>query len=131
MDEFSNPNPIATAEQFKSALLSVRDKIGISPKDLALLRAHCRAPNHTISTFQLAKELGFSSHVSVNIPYGRLAHDVADALHYIPPPVPSGVAHWWRTLAYSNGCTPQIDDGHDEWIFRPELVQALQEMKWA
>jgi hypothetical protein len=90
----------------------------------ALLRAHCRAPNHTISTFRDAKALGYACHGDLNKSYGKLAHDVADALHYVPPPTPSGDPHWWRTLAYGN------ENDHYEWIMRPELVQALQEMKW-
>lgn len=128
---YSDPKSVATAAQFKAALLSVRDRIGISPKDLALLRAHCRAPNHTISAFQLAKELGYPNHGSVNMPYGILAHHVCDALHVVLPPTPSGDPHWWRTLAYGNDDAAQADNGHYEWIMRPELVQALQELKWA
>lgn len=125
MDAYSDPTPIATVEQFKTALLAVRDRFGISSKDLALLRAHCRAPNHKISTFRDAKELGYASHGDVNKSYGKFAHDVCDALHCILPPTPSGEPHWWRTLAYGN------ENDHYEWIMRPELVQALQEMKWA
>lgn len=131
MDAYSNPAPIATVEQFKAALLVVRDRIGITPKELALLRTHCRAPKHTISTVKLAKELDYPNHSTVNMHYGALAHHVADALHHIPPPIPGGEAHWWRTLAYGNNGVPQTDDGYYEWIMRPELVQALQEMKWA
>ena len=78
MDEYSDPTPIATVEQFKAALLKVRDRIGISPRDVALLKAHCRTPNHTISTVQLAKQVGYSNYSAVNMHYGKLAHDVAD-----------------------------------------------------
>jgi hypothetical protein len=131
MDEYSNPAPIATAAQFKAALLAVRDRIGIDPKVLAMLRAHCRAPNHTTSTFQLSKELGHAGHGDVNKSYGRFAHDVCDALHVVLPPAPSGDPHWWRTLAFGNDDAPRVDSGHYEWIMRPELVQALQELKWA
>ena len=130
MNEYSDPTPIATVEQFKAALLAVRDRVGISPKDLAILRAHCRAPNHMISTTQLAGELGYSNYGAVNMAYGKLAHDVADALHYSPKPNASGDLHWWRTLAYGNDDSPQTEDGHYGWIMRPELVQALKEMNW-
>lgn len=128
MDIYSDPKPIATAEQFKAALLKVRDKVGITANDLAMLRAHYRAPNHTISTTRLAQEIGFSP---VNIQYGILARHVGDALNVSLPRTPSGDPHWWRTLAYGNDGAPQIEDGRYEWIMRPELVQALQEMKWA
>lgn len=131
MDAYSDSTTIASKDQFKAALLAVRDRIGISPKTLGLLRAHCQAPNHTISTFQLAKELNYPNHGSVNMPYGAFAHHVCEALQVVLPPTPSGNAHWWRTLAYGNDGTPQTDDGHYEWIMRPELVEALQELKWA
>ena len=124
-------DPIATAEQFKAALLSVRDRVGISPKDLAMLRAHCRAPSHTITTGRLAQEVGYPNYSSANMQYGTFAHRVADALHVVLPATPSGNPHWWRTLAYGNDGVPQTDDGCYEWTMRPELVQALQEMRWA
>src|SRR5262245_50818981 len=127
MDEFSDPTPIATAEQFKTALLSVRDRVGISPKDLAMLRAHCRAPRHIITAGQLAKEIGYPSYSAANLHYGTFAHHIADALHHRPGPFSDGQAHWWRTLAFGNDGAPQTEDGCYEWIMRPEFVQALQE----
>jgi len=130
MDEYSDPTPIATAEQFKAALLNLKDNGGLTQRDLILLRAHCRAPKHTISSFQLAKELGYASFGAVNIHYGKLAHHVADSLHYAPKPNSEGDFHWWRTLSYGNDGPPQTDDGHYEWIMRPELVQALQDWNW-
>jgi hypothetical protein len=130
MDAYSDPTPTASAEQFKTALLA-RDRIGIPAKHLAMLVAHCHTPNHTISTGQLAKEVGYPGNKTVNLQYGTLAHHIANELHHIPPPAPDGKAHWWRTLAYGNDGVPVTDDGHYEWIMRPELVQALQEMKWA
>ena len=130
MKEFSDPTSIATAKQFKTALLSVRDRVGISTKDLALLRAHCRAPDHTISTLRLAQDLGFPNYSTVNMQYGTLAHHIADALHHIPGPFPDGKTHWWHTLAFGNNAE-SIEAESYEWIMRPELVQALQEMRWA
>jgi hypothetical protein len=131
MNVYSDPTPVATPEQFKAALLTVRNNVTNMIPYAALLRAHCRAPKHTISTFQLAKELDYPSYGTVHFVYGKLAHEVCDALHHDLPPVPSGDPHWWRTLAYGNDGTPETDDGHYEWIMRPELVQALQELKWA
>jgi hypothetical protein len=96
-----------------------------------MLRAHCRAPNHTLSTGRLAQEVGYPNYASANMQYGTLAHHVADALHHRPGPFADGNPHWWRTLAYGNDAAPETEDGHYEWIMRPELVQALQEMSWA
>jgi hypothetical protein len=61
--------------------------------------------------------------------YGTLAHRVAEVLHYQPGPFLDGKRHWWYTLSYWND-SPQAEEGQDQWIMRPELAQALQELKW-
>jgi hypothetical protein len=126
---FSNAKPIATVEQFKTALLAVA-QTGIPKKHREMLMAHCRADKpdkHTISTGQLAKEVGYPDHNTVNIQYGKLAHRVADELHIILPETPDKKPHWWRTLAIGKyvGPEPYL------WRMRRELVQALRELKWA
>jgi hypothetical protein len=127
MNQFSDPTPIATVEQFKNALLAMRDTSRNWPKDLAMLRMQYHAPNHMISAAQLAKEFNYRGHSAANGPYGKLAHHIADAMHYKPGPFTDCGTHWWRTLAYWNDDSPK---GQDQWIMRPELAQALQEMKW-
>jgi hypothetical protein len=102
MDAYSDPTPIATAKQFKAALLTVR----ISKKQLDMLRAQYRRPNHTISPVQLAKKFGYVTHATVNAQYGKLAHRVADGLPYRPGPFLDGKPHWWRTLSYWNDDAP-------------------------
>jgi hypothetical protein len=126
VDAYSDPTPIATAEQFKVALLAAR----ISETELAILRAQYGAPNHTLSAVQLAKELHYPTYATVNAQYGRLAHRVAEALHYRPGPFPDGNPHWWRTLSHWNDDAPLGEEGQDQWIMRPELAQALHELKW-
>jgi hypothetical protein len=126
VDAYSDPTPIATAEQFKAAMLTVR----ISETELAMLRAQYGAPNHTISAVQLAKELRYVNYGTVNAQYGALAHRVAEGLDYRPGPFPDGKPHWWRTLSYWNDNAPQAEEGEDQWIMRPELAQALQALKW-
>lgn len=46
--------PITTVEQFKQALLVLRDK-NLPDSHLAMLRAQCRAPNASISATKLAE----------------------------------------------------------------------------
>lgn len=125
VDAYSDPTPIAATEQFKVALLTVH----ISEKELAMLQAQYKAPNHTISAAQLAKELRYDSYATVNARYGALAHRFAEALHYQPGPFSDGKAHWWYTLSYWND-SPRAEEAQDQWIMRPELAQALQELKW-
>lgn len=124
-DVYSDPTPIATAEQFKAAL----PKVQISESELAMLRTQYGAPNHTISPGQMAKELHYGSYAAVNSRYGALAHRVAEALDYLPG-LADGKRHWWRTLSYWNDDAPEAEEGQDQWIMRPELAQALQELKW-
>lgn len=126
VDPYSDPTPIATAEQFKAVLLTLR----ISGEEMALLRAQYGATNHTISPVQLANELDYGTYATVNARYGALAHRVAEALNYRPGPFPDGNPHWWHTLSYWNSGAPQAEDSQDQWIMRPELAQALQGLKW-
>jgi predicted HNH restriction endonuclease len=120
--EYTDATPIATVEKFKAALRTV----AITETDLALLRAQYTAPEHTLSPAQMAKEMGWSAWSAANLVYGALAHRIADALHYQPGPFddPSG-DHWWFTLSYWNDEAEMGDD--NQWIMRPELVQALDD----
>ena len=129
--DYVSPKPIATAEQFKKALLAVRDRDGISQQELAMLRAHCRAPDHMITATQLAQALGLSSHGVANLLFGKFGHAVADRLRYAPIKRDNGTDCWWFTLAYGTITSAETEKGREPWILRPELVQALQEMKWA
>lgn len=138
MDEFSDPTPIATPAQYRAALLKVRDEFGTArpfseSNELGLLMAHYSAPRHTITSAQLATQVGFSSHSSANLRYGLFASRIAAALGYRPGPfktVPEGDPHWWRTLAFGNDGVPVTQDGEYEWVMRPELCLALENLGW-
>lgn len=124
---FSDPTPIATTEQFKAALLAVRDRL----KDihLKMLQVHCQSPNHAISISRLAEACGMVSAATTNTGYSNYAHWIADELKFTPQNVKSKPA-WLFALAYGGTEVEKID--HDyEWIMRPELVAALQAMRWA
>jgi predicted HNH restriction endonuclease len=125
MDEFSDPTPIATAKQFKRALTAMHSSGQITKSRIAMLKAHYRAPRHTISTHQLGIKMGYRSrHLMANAQYGRFAHRLADELNYIPGPFSDRQPHWWRTIAYGKNASQYM------WIMRPELAQALRELGW-
>jgi hypothetical protein len=65
-----------------------------------------------------------------NLHYGTLARLLAERLAYIPEKRKDGSERWWRTLSYGR---QDGDDSkeHFEFIMRPELVAAIQEMRWA
>jgi hypothetical protein len=127
----ADAGPIATTEQFKAALLATRDWVGISPTQLQMLQAQCRAPDATISAAQLAEQLKFKNFAAARLQYGTLARAIAEKLGYAPPEKKGkGPARWWCALSVGQ-------DGHDDadgqfrWTMRPELVAALRAMKWA
>jgi hypothetical protein len=133
MDEFSDPTPIATAAEYRVALLAVRDGFPGAFNDsdgLKLIKAHYRAPRHTSTTAELNQRVQFSSYSEVNLRYGIFASCVARALCHVPAVASPGNPHWWRTLAYGNDGVPLTEDGRYEWIMRPELCEALETMHW-
>jgi len=131
MNVLIHADPIATTEQFKAALLATRDWNGIAPIQLQMLQAQCRAPDCTISAFQMAGQLSFKNVAAARLQYGAFARSVADKLGYAPPQKGKGTPCWWFTLSTGRDVVDDAGDGHFEWIMRPELVAALRAMKWA
>jgi len=91
----------STVEQFKSALLAVRDK-NMASTHLDMLRAQCRAPNSTITSTRLAEAAGYQNYNAANLQYGTLANKVAEPLGFSPAARADGSLMWWTTLSYSD-----------------------------
>lgn len=128
MSNFNDPASIATPEQFRAAVLTARQKM--TPLQLSMLQAHCRAEAHTSTTDQLADQLKLDNPSAAKTAYGNYARLIAEALHFTPA-LASNKPVWMYAIAYgvpdSNG---KVDGGY-RWIMRPELVGTLQAMKWA
>jgi hypothetical protein len=131
MNDFSDAQPIATTEQFKDALLAMRDWIGISPAQLQMLQAQCRASDSAITAAQIANQLALKNCAAASRQYGTLARAVAEKLGYEPPKTGTGAVRWWFALSVARSGAEDTGDGDFEWIMRPELVAALRRMKWA
>lgn len=123
------PPPIATVEQFKKALLALRDK-GLPPGHLAMLRAQGSAPNESITSTKLADAAGYENYNAANLQYGTLAFNLAGFLSYAPPKRKDGTPMWWTTLSYSLDDNQEPETGQFQFIMRPELAAALREMRW-
>lgn len=121
---------VATKEAYQQALLKLRDKSRFrNTKYLDLLRIQYSAPEHTVTATKLAQAAGYENYNAANLQYGSLAHEVAEILNYEPPKRKNGEPMWFWTL--SSGSDQGLDeDGHYEFVMRPELVEALQNMKW-
>jgi len=112
-------------------LLATRDWIGISPTQLQMLQAQCRAPDATITAAQLASQLSFKNSAAARLQYGTLARAIAEKLGYAPPQKGKGPVRWWFALSIGQAGQDDAGDGQYKWIMRPELVSALRTMKWA
>ncbi|MGF1761562.1 hypothetical protein L4D76_27395 [Photobacterium sagamiensis] len=122
---------VADKDTYIRALLHLRDKSKLrNTKYLAMLRAQYSSENQTITASRLAKAVGFKNFNATNLQYGILAHEIADFIEYMPPKSSNGEPMWFLALSSGNDASDDTLDGHYEFIMRPELVAALEEMKW-
>jgi hypothetical protein len=127
MNKFSDSTPIATPEQFRAALLAVRQRM--TDVQLKMLQAHCRSDEHTTSLDDLAELLDLASSPGARNAYRNYARLIADALKFVPDSL-SNKPVWLCAIAYGQPDADSKMDGGFEWTMRPELVQAMQTMKW-
>ncbi|MBI3822178.1 MAG: hypothetical protein HY289_05805 [Planctomycetes bacterium] len=128
MSDFNDPAPIATPEQYRSALLAARQRM--TDVQLKMLQTHCKSTEHTTSLDQLAEKTGLPNPSAARTAYRNYAHLIADHLKYMPGLV-SNKPMWLYAIAYGLPDSNGKLDGNYEWIMRPELVQALEAMRWA
>jgi hypothetical protein len=124
MSNVNDPTPIATSQQYRAALLAVRERM--TEVQFKMLQAHCRSEGHSTTTNRLAKAVG----ISTASRYSNYAQWIADELKFVPKPGEKKQM-WLHALAYGRHDASSTVDGHYEWIMRPELVETLQVMKWA
>jgi hypothetical protein len=95
----STTSSVASVEQFKTALLTLRDK-NLPSSHFAMLRAQCRAPNTAITATQLAEAADYESYHAANLQYGTLAFNLAGILGFTPRLMHrDGSLCWWTTLS--------------------------------
>lgn len=122
------PDPVASAEQYKQALLALRDK-NLPDSHFQMLRAQGRSPGAAITAIQLAEAAGFKNYNAANLQYGTLASNVGALIGYHPQRRPDGSDIAWPALSFTDGAG-EPNTGHFVFIMRPELLQALKEMRW-
>lgn len=120
--------PIATVDQYKRALLTLRDR-GLPTTYLTMLKAQYAA-NGAITSTKLAEAAGYENYNAANLHYGTLARHLAEILGYQPPPREDGSRMWWTCISYSEEGLVEPTSGHFTFLMRPELEQALAEMHW-
>lgn len=120
-----------TKEDFKNALLKLRDNGKFDgTKYLDMLRAQYSLNNHTITAVRLAESVGYKNYNAANLQYGRLGHEMADAIDYTPPNREDGSPMCFFALSTGNEASEKTMDGHYEFVMRKELTKALEDLKW-
>lgn len=130
MSQPFSSQPIATVDQFKTALLALRDK-GLADSHLTMLKAQCRSPEGTITATKLAEAADYQNYNAANLRYGLLAREMAEQLGYLPISGKDGAPMWWSTLSYAIEGAGEPGTGQFQFIMRPELTEALRTMRWA
>lgn len=136
MSPYSDPTPIATSGEYVTALRRMRDSFkrgkpfSDSP-ELKMLRLHYAAAEHTVTATQLAAHVALASFTAANLRYGTLGRNIAQLLEKTVAPLKSTkIPHWWRVLGYCKDDADFIDNSEVEWVMRPELCEALEQLGW-
>jgi len=116
MNNISDALPVATVEQFRAALLAVRQRM--TDVQLRLLQAHCRAADHTISLNDLTDVLRLENWSSTRNAYRNYARLIAEALRFVPGSE-SKKAVWLCAIAHGQPDADSKMDGDFQWTMRP------------
>ncbi len=120
---------IATKEEYQKALLNLRDAGRFrNTKYRDMLKAHYLADKHTITATQLANAVGYANFNAANLQYGLLAHEIAKELNYQPTKRDNGESMWFLAIASGHKPSDDTSNGHYEFVMRPELIEALEQM---
>lgn len=115
-----------TSDHVLNALKRLRPHDG----QMAMLEAHYRADNYTLTATQLARAAGKDSHSYANSQYGALARDLAEEMEFVPDNLnpDDGSTVWTFTLA--DGKRDAVDGEYVEWewTLRPQVAEALRRM---
>ncbi len=115
-----------TAKRYRLAFQAIEEKLSAGHR--AMLEAHYQAPDHTISLGQLAKAARYDGEAGVKLQYGLLAKRLCAAMSFKPPECYSDGSPIW---SYGLADVPEEKTSkHWLWQLRPEVVKALDGLKW-
>ncbi len=95
-----------------------------------MLKAQFNSEDHIITSTRLAEAAGYANYNAANLHYGTIGKLLAHQLGYLPPKRANGERMWWRTLSSGNEASDATIDSHFEFVMRPELAEALKELRW-
>lgn len=115
--------------EYDEAIAVVRAMKGAT-KYGQMLKAQYAAEKQAITATLLADAAGYANYNAANLQYGTLAKLIAGYLAYLPPKRANGERMWWCTLSNGNDASAETIDGHFEFVMRPELAAALEDLRW-
>jgi hypothetical protein len=111
-----------TAEEARRAFIRIEPRL--STAQLAMLRAHVRAPGHMITATRLAEAAGYKGYSAANLHYGLVG---AMLFAEIPQDLPRRKDNspiMTCVIAHQEDQRP-TDEGHWIWKMRPYIVEGL------
>lgn len=108
-------------DYFKALSLVLKE--GVPDKQLAILKAHFQASEHTASAQFLADAVGYKAFISANGAYAKLARRISEALGVINKP---SEGFWLFVLAKWGSRDPITGD--TRFAMRAPLVGALRRL---
>jgi len=95
-------------------------------KEEKMLLLNYFSPKHTITSEVLATAMGWPNFNSANLKYGTFAGKAAKEMAFTPPIEGFAVSFFTEFNMPESG----QDEGHWQWILRPELVEAIHALNW-
>jgi hypothetical protein len=126
----SRGDDLPSAEEYAEAFRRIAHKLTEGYR--AMLRAHYRATEHTLTTGQLAQAAGYADFKAANLHYGRIGVLLDSALHLALDTGPGGTRAYTTVLATSGDEEPHKGRLREEWrwVMRPQVVEAVATLGW-
>lgn len=118
-----------SVERYRAALAELaKEESKLVQNGFAMLKANYRSPGRLISATRLsfAADESYTAYGVANIQYGYFARRLAEIMDYTPDLIVDGELRWTYTI-----CSAHKDkdrDGHFQWILRPEVATAMEEL---
>lgn len=126
----SNAKFKPSAEQYKSALLTLEESGKIGEKIKTMLRCNYHAPNRTATYSQLAQAAGYKTFSGANSQYGKFGHLLGN---FLKMEFEKSTTRKNGELFYSSAIGHGIAGNglqHFKLKMHPELASALEMLKW-
>lgn len=107
---------LLSVANYKSAFMSLRDQM--TESDLLMLKVNYESSSHTTTATRLSRAVGFANFNAANLRYGGLAGKFCEFFQV------------WPSENLSTLVIFERPDNEWLWKMRPQVVEALRELRW-